>query len=118
MQVPVRNNFTQRRGKKRVYFLVASITCCAAMFAGLNCLAEEPASKTHVEGKTVIAFGGDVMVPANVGEAETARFLSGLAGTFSKADAAFVNLEGPIGGNPEDAKNCDSEDCHLSLIHI
>jgi hypothetical protein len=113
MQVPVIDNFELHHGKKRAYLLVASVTCSAAMFAGLYCLAEQPASKTHVEGKAVIAFGGDVMVPADVGEAETAKFLSGLAGTFSKADAAFVNLEGPIGGNPEDAKNCDSEDCHL-----
>ncbi len=52
------------------------------------------------------------MVPANVGKAETADFLSGLADTFSKADAAFVNLEGPIGGRLAEAKKCRSEDCY------
>ncbi len=83
------------------------------MLAGIYCLADEPASKTHKEGETIIAFGGDVMVPADVGEAETADFLSGLADTFSKADAAFVNLEGPIGGNPADAKKCFSVNCHF-----
>jgi len=53
------------------------------------------------------------MVPEKVGKARTAAFLSGLADTFSKADAAFVNLEGPIGGDPADIKNCKTEDCHI-----
>jgi poly-gamma-glutamate capsule biosynthesis protein CapA/YwtB (metallophosphatase superfamily) len=113
MKIPVLNNFALRHGKKRPYLLVASITCSAAMLAGVYCLAEEPAGNTHKEGKAVIAFGGDVMVPADVGEAETADFLSGLADTFSKADAAFVNLEGPIGGNPAEAKKCISINCHF-----
>jgi poly-gamma-glutamate capsule biosynthesis protein CapA/YwtB (metallophosphatase superfamily) len=112
MEIPVLNNFALRRGEKRAYLLVASITCFAAMLAGIYCLAEEPASKTHKQEKAVIAFGGDVMVPADVGEAETSDFLSGLADTFSKADAVFVNLEGPIGGDPADAKKCFSRDCH------
>jgi poly-gamma-glutamate capsule biosynthesis protein CapA/YwtB (metallophosphatase superfamily) len=113
MEIPVLNNFALRYGKKRPYLLVAAITCFAAMLAGIYCLAVEPASNTRKEGKVVIAFGGDVMVPADVGEAETADFLSGLADTFSKADAAFVNLEGPIGGNPADAKKCISINCHF-----
>jgi poly-gamma-glutamate capsule biosynthesis protein CapA/YwtB (metallophosphatase superfamily) len=83
------------------------------MLAGIYCLAQEPANETHKEGTAVIAFGGDVMVPKDVGEAETADFLSGLADTFSKADAAFVNLEGPIGGNPAEAKKCVSIYCHF-----
>jgi poly-gamma-glutamate capsule biosynthesis protein CapA/YwtB (metallophosphatase superfamily) len=70
-------------------------------------------SNPHVDGRTIIAFGGDVMVPANVGKVGTAAFLSGLAETFSKADAAFVNLEGPIGGNPADIKKCKTEDCYI-----
>jgi len=52
------------------------------------------------------------MVPANVGKTETAAFLSGLADTFSKADAVFVNLEGPIGGKPAEAKRCRTEYCY------
>ena len=83
------------------------------MLAGIYTPAQEPASKTQEEGKAVIAFGGDVMVPSDVGQAETADFISGLADTFSKADMAFVNLEGPIGGDPAEAKRCISRDCHL-----
>jgi poly-gamma-glutamate capsule biosynthesis protein CapA/YwtB (metallophosphatase superfamily) len=67
----------------------------------------------HSDGRAVIAFGGDVMVPANVGKAGTTDFLSGLAETFSKADAAFVNLEGPIGGKASEAKKCRSEYCYI-----
>ena len=52
------------------------------------------------------------MVPANVGKAETEEFLSGLAETFSQADAAFVNLEGPIGGKPAETKRCRTEYCY------
>lgn len=113
MGFPVPNSVAPRRGKKRFYLLATFITCSAAMLAGICCRAEEPASQTHNEGKAVIAFGGDVMVPADVGEAETTDFLSGLADTFSKADAAFVNLEGPIGGDPAEAKKCISINCHF-----
>jgi poly-gamma-glutamate capsule biosynthesis protein CapA/YwtB (metallophosphatase superfamily) len=77
------------------------------------CQSVEQTSKSQNNGRAVIAFGGDVMVPANVGKAGTADFLSGLADTFSKTDAAFVNLEGPIGGDPEDIKKCKTEDCYI-----
>ena len=77
------------------------------------CQSAEARGAAHSDGRAVIAFGGDVMIPANVGKAETVDFLSGLAETFSKADAAFVNLEGPIGGKSADAKRCRSENCYV-----
>jgi poly-gamma-glutamate capsule biosynthesis protein CapA/YwtB (metallophosphatase superfamily) len=86
--------------------------CCAWMSGSGSCQTAEPTSNAQSDGRAVIAFGGDVMVPANVGKAGTADFLSGLSDTFSKADAAFVNLEGPIGGKAADAKRCRSEYCY------
>jgi poly-gamma-glutamate capsule biosynthesis protein CapA/YwtB (metallophosphatase superfamily) len=83
------------------------------MSASGYCQLAEPESSPQSDGKAVIAFGGDVMVPEKVGKAGTAVFLSGLAETFSKADAAFVNLEGPIGGDPADIKKCKTEYCYI-----
>jgi poly-gamma-glutamate capsule biosynthesis protein CapA/YwtB (metallophosphatase superfamily) len=94
-----------------MYILFAA--CCAWMSGSSYCQSAEPTSNAHSDGRAVIAFGGDVMVPEKVGKAKTAAFLSGLAETFSKADAAFVNLEGPIGGDPADTKKCKTEDCYI-----
>jgi poly-gamma-glutamate capsule biosynthesis protein CapA/YwtB (metallophosphatase superfamily) len=100
-------------GMIRRSIYVAILTCCAGMPGSSYCQSLEPTSKSQSNGRAVIAFGGDVMIPEKVGKARTAAFLSGVATTFSKADAAFVNLEGPIGGDPADMKKCKTEDCHI-----
>jgi poly-gamma-glutamate capsule biosynthesis protein CapA/YwtB (metallophosphatase superfamily) len=104
--------FALHVGTIRRSIFVIFIFCYAVITGYIPCLTQEPASKAHSDGRAVIAFGGDVMVPATVGKAETADFISGLAETFSKSDAAFVNLEGPIGGKSADAKKCRSENCY------
>jgi poly-gamma-glutamate capsule biosynthesis protein CapA/YwtB (metallophosphatase superfamily) len=105
----VHNESALRRYGMRLLFAA----CCAGLSGSSYCQSAEPVNNAHSDGRAVIAFGGDVMVPASVGQAGTADFLSGLADTFSKADAAFVNLEGPIGGDPEEAKTCKSDYCYV-----
>lgn len=101
-----------RRDKIALLFCVLLIIYYAVMPGSSYCQSAGSTGAAHSDGRAVIAFGGDVMVPANVGKAETADFLSGLADTFLKADAAFVNLEGPIGGKSAEAKKCKSEYCY------
>jgi poly-gamma-glutamate capsule biosynthesis protein CapA/YwtB (metallophosphatase superfamily) len=104
----VRNKSALRRYGMRLLFAV----CCVGMSGAGYCQSAGPTGIVHIDGRAVIAFGGDVMVPANVGKMETADFLSGLSDTFAKADAAFVNLEGPIGGRTAEAKRCRTEYCY------
>ena len=119
--------FTFHPGKIRRFIFVAFLICYASMHGLSYCQSVKPTNNAHRDGRAVIAFGGDVMVPENVGKARAAAFLSGLAPVFSQADAAFVNLEGPIGGDPTDTKKCKTEDCYIlhqspwiaeSLAHI
>ncbi|MGO9318904.1 MAG: CapA family protein [Terracidiphilus sp.] len=105
--------FLSSGGRIRRSIFVTFITLCAGLSGTSYCQTTEPTDNPQSDERAVIAFGGDVMVPAKVGKARTAAFLSGLAETFSKADAAFVNLEGPIGGDPTDIKKCKTEDCHI-----
>jgi poly-gamma-glutamate capsule biosynthesis protein CapA/YwtB (metallophosphatase superfamily) len=105
--------FALRGGTIRRSIFVAFLFCFAGMPGSSYCLSAEITSNPQSDGRAVIAFGGDVMVPASVGKAGTSDFLSGLADTFAKADAAFVNLEGPIGGKPAEAKKCKTEDCYV-----
>src|SRR5271157_3580058 len=104
----VHNESVLSRYRMRLLFAA----CCALILRSIPCQSVGPTSIVHIDGRAVIAFGGDVMVPANVGKAETADFLSGLADTFAKADAVFVNLEGPIGGRSAEAKRCRTEYCY------
>jgi poly-gamma-glutamate capsule biosynthesis protein CapA/YwtB (metallophosphatase superfamily) len=109
----LRQKSALRAGWMRLCVYLLFTACFAFIPGSLHSPAQEPTGNAYGNGRAVIAFGGDVMVPASIGKAETADFLSGLAETFSKADAAFVNLEGPIGGIPAEAKRCRSENCYV-----
>jgi hypothetical protein len=91
--------------------LILGLICFGAALKGNGCFAQEAA--VEKSGTAVIAFGGDVMVPLGTNEEETRKFLSGLSPTFKSADAAFVNLEGPIGGDIAEEKHCKSVNCHV-----
>lgn len=78
----------------------------------LSCGLSAGSSAARAEVRFTVAAGGDVLLPPGTVQ-DQIRFFSPLSPLFKGADVGFINLEGPIGGDPSQAKSCRSKDCHL-----